>query len=191
VTNALRLYRAIVVAGEDPEGLGRIRLSIVRNVRGVPTTFEGWATVGGTPMAASVVASLAYAAGDAVLYAAERLPFVRACVVCREGGSPAGAAAPLSIRLALGQGQEATVESVQGALRISTTAGHQVTLNPDGTLEASANRMTLTADNVAVAASLVRVDAGMTTFSGVVKCDTLIANTVVAATYTPGAGNLV
>ncbi len=185
MTNALRLYRAVVVGGEDPESLGRIRLSIVRNVRGVPTTFEGWATVGVAPMAAGVDAAPAYAPGDAVLYAAERLPFVRACVVCREGGSALGVpAAPLSIRLALGQGQEAKVESAQGALRISTTAGLQITLNPDGTLEVNANRMTLSASHV-------RVDAGMATFSGVVKCDTLIANTVMAATYTPGAGNLV
>jgi hypothetical protein len=28
------------------------------------------------------------------------------------------------------------------------------------------------------------------TFSGVVKCDTLIANSVVAASYSPGAGNV-
>jgi hypothetical protein len=30
----------------------------------------------------------------------------------------------------------------------------------------------------------------MTRFSGVVQCDTLITNTVIASTYTPGAGNL-
>ena len=34
------------------------------------------------------------------------------------------------------------------------------------------------------------VDAGMSKFSGVVKCDTLITNSVVAASYTPGAGNI-
>ena len=37
---------------------------------------------------------------------------------------------------------------------------------------------------------MVTVDAGMAKFSGVVECDTLVANSVVAASYTPGAGNI-
>jgi hypothetical protein len=37
---------------------------------------------------------------------------------------------------------------------------------------------------------MVTVDAGMSRFSGVVSCDTLITNTCIAATYTPGAGNI-
>ena len=39
-------------------------------------------------------------------------------------------------------------------------------------------------------AGMVNVEAGMSKFSGVVKCDTLIATTVVATSYTPGAGNI-
>jgi hypothetical protein len=35
------------------------------------------------------------------------------------------------------------------------------------------------------------VNAGMSKFSGVVQCDTLIANSVVASRYTPGAGNVI
>jgi len=34
------------------------------------------------------------------------------------------------------------------------------------------------------------VDAGMSKFSGVVQADTVITNTIVASTYTPGAGNI-
>jgi hypothetical protein len=37
---------------------------------------------------------------------------------------------------------------------------------------------------------MMQVDAGMARFSGVVQCDTLIANSVVSSSYTPGAGNL-
>jgi hypothetical protein len=36
----------------------------------------------------------------------------------------------------------------------------------------------------------VTVDAGMSQFSGVVQCDTLIATSVVAQSYTPGIGNI-
>jgi hypothetical protein len=37
---------------------------------------------------------------------------------------------------------------------------------------------------------MVTVDAAMAKFSGVVKCETLIATTVVSSVYTPGAGNI-
>ena len=41
-----------------------------------------------------------------------------------------------------------------------------------------------------VHAAFVTVDAGMSRFSGVVQCDTLITNSVVSSSYTPGAGNI-
>ena len=43
---------------------------------------------------------------------------------------------------------------------------------------------------VEVTAASVKVDAAMSNFSGVVKCDTLISNAVVSTSYTPGAGNI-
>lgn len=41
-----------------------------------------------------------------------------------------------------------------------------------------------------VQASQVDVAAAIAQHSGVVRCETLVTNTVVASTYTPGAGNL-
>jgi hypothetical protein len=43
---------------------------------------------------------------------------------------------------------------------------------------------------VNVSAAQVKLSAAMTTASGVLKCDSLIANTVVAQSYTNGAGNV-
>jgi hypothetical protein len=43
---------------------------------------------------------------------------------------------------------------------------------------------------VNVTAPQVSVSAAMSTFSGIVQCDTIIATTVVGTTYTPGAGNV-
>ena len=37
---------------------------------------------------------------------------------------------------------------------------------------------------------MVTVDAGMSKFSGVVQADTVICNSVISASYTPGAGNI-
>lgn len=54
-----------------------------------------------------------------------------------------------------------------------------------------------TAAKVKVDASLIQATAGMVTvdaafskFSGVVQCDTLISNSVISVSYTPGLGNL-
>ena len=41
-----------------------------------------------------------------------------------------------------------------------------------------------------VTAAKVRFNAALVEASGVLKVDTLIANSVVAASYTPGAGNI-
>ncbi|MDQ5835935.1 MAG: type IV secretion protein Rhs, partial [Acidobacteriota bacterium] len=46
------------------------------------------------------------------------------------------------------------------------------------------------ASTMQVDAGMVTVNAGMSKFSGVVQCDTLISNSVVSASYTPGAGNI-
>jgi hypothetical protein len=46
------------------------------------------------------------------------------------------------------------------------------------------------ASQVNVSAGMVQVDAGMSRFSGVVQCETLITQSVVSAAYTPGAGNI-
>ena len=50
--------------------------------------------------------------------------------------------------------------------------------------------VTVEASQVKVSAGMVTVDAGMSKFSGVVQCDTLIATSVISASYTPGAGNI-
>jgi uncharacterized protein involved in type VI secretion and phage assembly len=46
------------------------------------------------------------------------------------------------------------------------------------------------ATSMTVTAPQLTVDAAMATFSGMVQCQTLQATTVVATTYTPGAGNV-
>jgi len=192
MANAMRLYRAVVVSTLDPEGLGRVKLATPRVVRGSPVQVEGWATVGATPLGAAVMAKAVYADGDVVLYAAERLPFVNAVLLCRIGGPAVDAnlAAP-PIQIPMGQGHQATVEAVGGALRVSTTAGQQVNLLPSGAIEVtSPAAVAVSAAQCTLSAGMLVVDAGMSKFSGVVKCDTLITNSVISASYTPGAGNI-
>lgn len=69
-------------------------------------------------------------------------------------------------------------------------AGCTVTIDSGGVKIQTGAKVSVEASQVEVTAGMVNVDAGMSQFSGVVRCDTLITNTVVATTYTPGAGNI-
>lgn len=98
-----------------------------------------------------------------------------------------------------------TMDDSPGAVRltITTPGGHNITLN-DGSLDITVedsngnfiklepSKITVTSIvTVEVNATMVQVNAPMSTFSGVVKCDTLIASSLVTSpAYTPGMGNL-
>ena len=104
MANTLGLYRAKVVSTDDPQGLGRVQLSVARKVKGMLVEAQGWAAVGAAPLGAAVVAAPVYTPGDVVLYAADRQPFEGAVVLCLAGQRAAGAAAaPWSASVALGQ----------------------------------------------------------------------------------------
>ena len=88
-------------------------------------------------------------------------------------------------------GQKITLKDGPGAVTIEDSNGNSVKLETAGITVDAASRVNITAGaQVSVTAGMVSVDAGMSRFSGVVQCDTLISNTVVSATYTPGAGNI-
>jgi uncharacterized protein involved in type VI secretion and phage assembly len=87
-------------------------------------------------------------------------------------------------------GQKLTLSDGPGKVTLEDSNGNRIELASDGiTITASAS-VTVNASSVKVSAGLVTVDAGMSKFSGVVKCDTLITNAVVSSSYTPGAGNV-
>lgn len=87
-------------------------------------------------------------------------------------------------------GQGLTLQDGPGSVTLEDSNGNTVTLHSSGvTVNASAT-VTVSASQVQVTAGMVTVDAGMSRFSGVVQADTVITNTIIAATYTPGAGNI-
>jgi uncharacterized protein involved in type VI secretion and phage assembly len=69
-------------------------------------------------------------------------------------------------------------------------AGTTITVDSQGVSVQTPAKVTVQASQVAVSAGMVKVDAAMSTFSGLVKCDVLQTNTVIASAYTPGAGNI-
>jgi uncharacterized protein involved in type VI secretion and phage assembly len=87
-------------------------------------------------------------------------------------------------------GQRITLQDGPGSVEIVDSNGNSVKLQASGiTVNASA-KVTVTASMVEVSASMVTVNAGMSKFSGVVQADTVICNSIVSASYTPGAGNI-
>ncbi len=93
------------------------------------------------------------------------------------------------VALATDEGAEVVIEA-DGAVRIRDQFGNRVRLDSGGVTIEAAAKLALATPSLSIAAGQVTVDAGMVKASGVVQCDTLIANAVVAASYTPGAGNI-
>ena len=87
-------------------------------------------------------------------------------------------------------GQKITMKDGPGAVEIVDSNGNSIKLESSGITITASAKVTVNASQVAISAGMVTVDAGMSKFSGVVQCDTLISNSVVSASYTPGAGNI-
>jgi len=77
-----------------------------------------------------------------------------------------------------------------GEVTLDDALGSQVSLGTDGVRVRSALKVEVEAARVTISASMVDLDAGLVRASGVLQCDALIANSVVASNYTPGAGNV-
>ncbi|WP_437755041.1 phage baseplate assembly protein V [Sorangium sp. So ce1389] len=69
-------------------------------------------------------------------------------------------------------------------------AGTTITVDSSGVSVQTPGTAKVQASRVEVTAAQVNVDAAMSKFSGIVTCDVMQATTVIASTYTPGAGNV-
>ena len=87
-------------------------------------------------------------------------------------------------------GQRVTLKDGPGSVEIVDSNGNSVKLETSGITITASSKVTVNATQVAVSASMVTVDAAMSKFSGVVQADTVICNSIISASYTPGAGNI-
>ena len=87
-------------------------------------------------------------------------------------------------------GQKLTLHDGTGAVIIEDANGNAIRLWSGGITVTSAAKVTINASTVEITAGMVTVNAGVSKFSGVVQADTVIANSVVSASYLPGAGNI-
>ena len=87
-------------------------------------------------------------------------------------------------------GQKITLQDGPGTVEIVDSNGNSIKMEAAGVTVTASAKVTVNASTVAISAGMVTVDAGMSKFSGVVQADTVITNSVVSSSYTPGAGNI-
>jgi uncharacterized protein involved in type VI secretion and phage assembly len=209
------VYTASVLDNRDPEGLARVlvRVSGVDDASGARGV---WARVATMMAGQNRGTWFVPEGGDEVLVAFERgdlrVPYVIGALWNAKARPPATTSDASTTKMIQSRsgvkfqirdddktkslvietpaGQRVTLQDGPGSLRIEDQNGNAITLEPSGvTINASA-RVTVNGSTVDVNASAVTVNAGMSKFSGVVQCDTLISNSVVSASYSPGAGNI-
>lgn len=211
------VYPAIVIDTHDPANAGRVRVTLPWATATGEAPLELWARLASPfagpgigawfepPISAEVL--VAFIAGDPAapcivggLWSVANPPppgtvqtgrpeqhVIRtaAGAELRLGSAPGDAPVAVST-----DGGEQVVIEADGGVRIEDRFGNRVRLGSEGVTIESAGRVAVAAGTMRVTAGQVTVDAGMVQTSGVLKCDTLIANSVVAQSYTPGAGNI-
>ena len=212
-------YPALVTDIKDPDGQGRVKVSLPWSPDGGGSKYEAWARLA-TLMAGNNRGSwfipdvndevlVVFAGGD------PRHPCVVGAMWNGQDAPPqsmdgAGNNYVKKLRSRNGVqitlddtdgqetmvletpgGQKVTLKDGPGTVEIVDSNGNSVKLEASGiTVNASAKVTVNAGATVEVTASMVKVSAAMSQFSGVVQCDTLISNSVVSASYTPGAGNI-
>jgi phage gp45-like len=88
-------------------------------------------------------------------------------------------------------GQRITLNELSPSVLIEDANGNTIRLDASGISIASTSTLQISsAVNVALTAPVVTVSSPMAKFTGVLQADTVMANSVIASSYTPGAGNV-
>ncbi|MCJ8500105.1 phage baseplate assembly protein V [Desulfatitalea alkaliphila] len=95
-----------------------------------------------------------------------------------------------TIRFTTPGGTSGELTDAGGGKVVFSTAGTTVTINTRGVTVDTPLTVKVQATQVTVSAAQVQVDAPISKFSGVVQAETVITNSVISASYTPGAGNI-
>jgi uncharacterized protein involved in type VI secretion and phage assembly len=212
------IYPALVSDIKDPDGTGRVKVTLPWSPDTASDKYEAWARMatmmGGNNRGSWFIPDV----NDEVLVAFEagdpRRPYVLGGLwngndsppESMDGGgqnnkkvlrSRDGVKMTMddtqgreSFILETPGGQRITLQDGPGSVEIVDSNGNSVKLQTSGiTVNASA-KVTVTASMVEISASMVTVSAPMAQFSGTVQAQTVICSSIVSASYTPGAGNI-
>jgi uncharacterized protein involved in type VI secretion and phage assembly len=212
------VYPALVSDIKDPDGQGRVKVTLPWSPDADGARYEAWARLA-TLMAGSGRGSwFVPDTGDEVLVAFEggdpRRPYVVGGLWNGSDSPPesmdgSGRNAKKVLRSRNGVkvtlddtdgqeklvletpgGQRLTMKDGPGAVELVDSNGNSVKLESSGVTVTASAKVTVNAATAEISAATLTVNAGMSRFSGVVQADTVITNSVVSASYTPGAGNI-
>lgn len=209
-------YPATVIDIVDPDSAGRIKVTLPWSPDGSGARYEAWARLA-TLFAGNDRGSwFLPEVGDEMLVVFEggdvRRPFVVGALWNGQDQPPTSAdqrnvkkiiksrnGVVITIEDQDGQeklkletpgGCSVTLKDGPGSIEVQDSNGNSVKLESAGITVTASAKVSVNASQVEVSAGMVSVSAGMSRFSGVVQADTVITNTIIAATYTPGAGNI-
>lgn len=108
------------------------------------------------------------------------------------GTAPPPGAEAVEARIAELEDRIAELEErcVQPVTALEDQYGNKIVFEPAGIRIESLGEVEVVSATLEVVSSFVRMAAGMTKCDGALQSDTVITNSVVASSYTPGAGNV-
>jgi uncharacterized protein involved in type VI secretion and phage assembly len=95
-----------------------------------------------------------------------------------------------SLRLETRRGQRVVLSDSPEGVTVQNADGTKVTLKDSNVEVEASGTVRVAATQINLAAATITLDSAMVNMSGMVACTTLKTDTVIAATYTPGAGNI-
>lgn len=87
-------------------------------------------------------------------------------------------------------GQKVTMRDGPGTIELSDGHGNSVKLEMSGITISTSATVKVNAGAVELTAGALIINAGLSKFSGTIQADTVICNSVISASYSPGAGNV-
>lgn len=96
----------------------------------------------------------------------------------------------VSLLLETPGGQRVRLDDTPPSITIEDASGNSVTLESSAVTVTAAVDVKVQAITVNVDAAMVKVTAPMSTFSGTLKADAILTNTIMSGAYLPGAGNI-
>ncbi|MBE7544358.1 MAG: hypothetical protein M9913_22990 [Bryobacteraceae bacterium] len=92
--------------------------------------------------------------------------------------------------LTISSDRKIAIEGGQQGLELSDWAGNAISVASTGITVRASAKLHMQSSMFTINTGFITASTAMSTFSGTVKCDTIIARTVIGSSYTPGAGNI-
>lgn len=96
----------------------------------------------------------------------------------------------VKLRMETPNGQSILLSDADNSILVEDSNGNSIKMEAQGITVTASVKVTIQASTAEIDAGMVTVNAGMSQFSGVVQCSSLITNMVISSAYTPGAGNI-